>query len=119
MKYILGLIMLTLAFTASAGMLLADGTPRPVPYTIAELTKQCDFKGYFVYDSTIYMCVKIREDVSKEELGVYHRADLKRQIAKAKARDKWYKDWIKTDEGQAWKKNYDAKLKEKNAKGHK
>jgi len=91
MKYILGLIMLTLAFTASAGMLLADGTPRPVPYTIAELTKQCDF----------------------------HRADLKRQIAKAKARDKWYKDWIKTDEGQAWKKNYDAKLKEKNAKGHK
>ena len=113
MKYILGLIMLVMAFTASAQILQIDGTPRPVPYTIAELTKQCDFKGYFIYGGTIYMCVKIRENVSKEELAKYSRADFKRQQAKRIARDKRYIEWIKTEEGKIWLEEFHKKPKSK------
>ena len=78
MKYILGMILLALSLTASAAMLEIDGTPRPMPYTIAELTAQCDVKGYFLYGDTIYSCVKIREGVTKEQLRAHAEKEHKR-----------------------------------------
>ena len=92
MKYILGIILLALSLNASAGMLEFDGTPRPMPYTIAELTAQCDVKGYFVYGGTIYSCVKIREDVTKEEL----RAHAIKESKRLKAR---YAEYLKSLQG--------------------
>ena len=79
-------------------------------YAIADVTRHCEFKGYFIYDSTIFMCVKIREGVTTEELIAYNKADRKLQNKKRIARDKWYKEWIKTDEGKEWEVNYRKKL---------
>jgi len=117
--------------TAFAGMMDADGNAIPDgrdigtkllqirDYNIEDVTLHCDLKGYFIYDSTIYMCVNIRENVSKEELVKYARADFLRQQEKRIARDKRYDEWIKTKAGKVWKQNYDQKLKEKEDKGHK
>ena len=52
-------------------MLDADGLPRTMPFSIAELTQHCIMNGYFIYGGTIYACIKIREGVTKEELRAY------------------------------------------------
>ena len=109
--------------TAFGGLMDIDGNPIPHGmdlgtklieaggYDIGDVTMHCAAKGYFIYDSTIYMCVKIQENVSKEELQAYTIADRKREAKKRAATDKWYKKWIKTDEGKTWLKEYRAKQK--------
>jgi len=116
LKYIL-LAMLIFSSPVHSGMLDENGQPRLLPYTILDVSRHCSMNGYFVYDSTIYMCVKIRENVSKAELRKYYSADSKRQVKRATAQRKWFKEWIKTDEGKAWDKKYKEKLKLKESKG--
>ena len=123
MKHILGFILLVMSFGANAGMMDADGNPiandidlgamllQVSNYDIADVTLHCALKGYFIYDSTIYMCVKIQENVSKSELRAYTIKDNALQEKKRIARDKWYKKWIKTEEGRTWEKEYKRKLK--------
>ena len=120
-----------MSLSASAGMMDMNGNPIPHGmdlgtklieaggYDIGDVTMHCAAKGYFIYGSTIYMCVKIRENVSKKELQAYTLADNKRQAKRLAAQNKWYKEWIQTEEGKTWQKEYRQKLKEKEAKGHK
>ena len=136
MKRLIFAIMIWMTASCStAGMMDADGNvidkipelkAAPVQllqnYNLDDVTQHCDAKGYFIFDSTIYMCVKIRENVTRAELQEYAIADAKVQKARDDARLKWYRDWIKTEEGKAWKikwsKEYDEKLKNE-SKGHK
>lgn len=82
--------------TAFGGMLDADGNPIPDVhgldlgakllefggFNIADVTLHCDLKGYFIYDGTIYQCVKIREGVTKAELREYTISENERLRAR-------------------------------------
>lgn len=109
MKTLLTIIICFCAWGANAGMVNLDLTPRTEPYGIPDVTRHCELKGYFIYDSTIFMCVKIRKGVSKKELAAYTREDADRQAKKRAAEIIWYNEYIKTDRGKAWLKEYQKK----------
>lgn len=90
-KLILVLILYFLSGCASAGM--ADEKGKVIDkqydtvdlnkglikvhhnYGISDVVRHCDLKGYFIYNNTIFMCVKIREGITQAELRDYAKEE--------------------------------------------
>lgn len=85
-----------MAFTFALGMLSVqmlnaalDTMPEPPPpyqYQISDVTEACEGQGYFFYDKKLFMCAKIREEVTRDELNTYYSNEADKLELRAKKR---------------------------------
>lgn len=79
MKQIIWALALTLASTAAHSELVVEAAGEQTA-TVPDIVLTCEKHGFFVYDTKLFMCTKIRETVTMEELNAYQKKAAKRKM---------------------------------------
>lgn len=86
MRLLLGLFLIISMFSVNAGLMDENGKPRTTQNTMYDIERQCHQQGYFLINTTLYMCAVVRKDVTKEEYDTAQKESGNRMVERFRNR---------------------------------